>query len=120
MRMKKLPFLVGVAIPSRGGRAQAKLKTADQDAAIRLALEELEKLFGGATAMKAPGIVRLLDGTTVIDVDQTVVVAGTTRTEYLKLKAGVAMVAEKVGKLLEQESVVVLAYSRSDGFILFL
>ncbi len=117
MRVLRLPYLVGIVVPSLGGLAQVKLKPADQAQAIRVVLEAFEGWFGGATPMKTPpgGIVRLEDGTPLLDSDQTLVVAGTTRLQFKKREADVVRLAEKIGKMLMQESIGVLAFATSDS-----
>ncbi len=116
-----MPFLVGIVIPSLGGASQETLKTEDRIAAIRLVLLAFEEWFGGGTPMNAPpgGIVRLRDGTVVFDADQTLVVAGTTRKVWRKNLDRVVELAERVGKMLRQESMAVLAFPTSESMLIF-
>ncbi|MBI3270426.1 MAG: hypothetical protein HYZ53_15560 [Planctomycetes bacterium] len=69
--MRKLPFPVALAIPSLGGRAQIKLKSKDQEEAVRVVLESSSARFGGATPLTAApgGLVGLEDGTVLFDAE---------------------------------------------------
>ena len=82
-----------------------------------MALKRFEELFSGATSMSSNGIVRLLDGTVLVDSNQTLVVSGTTHREFLRQHKKVEQLALRVGEMLDQESVAVLAFA-SDSFLL--
>ncbi len=119
--MQGLPFVVGIVVPSLGGLAQVRLRRADRERAIRTVLEAFEGWFGGGTPMRIPpgGIVRLEDGTVVLDPDQIVVVSGTTRACFRRHRPDIAKLAERVGQLLRQESIAVLAFATSDSLLVF-
>lgn len=119
--MRRLPFLVGIVIPSRGGPSQARLSRELHQKATRMVLEAFEGWFGGATPMKVPpgGIVRLEDGTTVFDSEQTFVVAGTTRREFRRNRERIVGLAERIGESLGQESMAVLAFPTSESMLIF-
>lgn len=119
MRIQKLPYLVAIVIPSLGRTAKERLTKAQRNVIIQTALKRFEKLFGGATPMRLPpgGIVRLSDGTVLVDSNQTLVLSGTTRREFLRQRKEVEQLALQVGEMLNQESVAVLAFA-SDSFLL--
>ncbi|MBI4738808.1 hypothetical protein HY772_04565 [Candidatus Woesearchaeota archaeon] len=119
MHIQKLPYLVAIVIPSLGRKAEERLTKVERNAIIQMALKRFEELFGGATPMKIPpgGIVRLTDGTVLVDHNQTLVVSGTTRGEFLRWRKEVEHLALQVGEKLDQESVAVLAFA-SDSFLL--
>lgn len=116
MSILKLPYLVAVVMPSLGRKKNQTLKKKKRQEAIEITLKELERLFGGATTMESQGVTRMIDGTILVDHNQTLVLTGTTRKEFLSRKAAVEKVAVEVGKMLNQEAVAVLAYD-SDSFI---
>ncbi|MBI4678743.1 MAG: hypothetical protein HY748_14280 [Elusimicrobia bacterium] len=58
-----------------------------------------------------------MDGTVLVDPDQTLVVSGTTRREFLRRRKEVERLALRVGEMLNQESVAVIAFA-SDSFLL--
>lgn len=119
MRIQKLPCLVAIVIPSLGRTAKERITKAQRNAVIQTALKRFKELFGGATPMSIPpgGIVRLLDGTVLVDPDQTLVVSGTTRSGFLRRRKEVGQLALQVGEMLNQESVAVIAFA-SDSFLL--
>jgi hypothetical protein len=116
MNILKLPYLVAFVIPSLGRKKNQTLKKEKRQEAIEITLKELEGLFGGATTMESRGVTRMLDGTVLVDHEQTLVLTGTTRKEFLSKKAAIEKVAVEVGKMLDQEAVAVLAYD-SDSYI---
>lgn len=119
MRIQKFSYLVAIVIPSLGRTTEERLTKAQRNAVIETALKRFEELFGGATLMRIPpgGIVRLLDGTVLVDPKQTLVISGTTRGEFLKWRKEIEQLALEVGERLDQESVAVLAFA-SDSFLL--
>ena len=101
MRIQKLPYLVAIVIPSLGRTAAERLTRAQRNVIIQTALKRFEELFGGATPMRIPpgGIVRLLDGTVLVDPNQTLVVSGTTRREFLRRREEIERLALRVGEM---------------------
>jgi len=119
MRFQKLPYLVAIVMPSLGRTVSQRLTKAQRSAVVEMGLKRFEELFGGATHMRLSpgGIVRLLDGTVLVDPNQSLVVSGTTRTEFLRRRKEIERLALRLGEMCGQQSVAVLAFA-SDSFLL--
>jgi hypothetical protein len=91
---------------------------ASQEEAIEMLLNAFAKWFGGASAMPSLGTWRMRDGSGVeIDRGQTVIASMTTRREFRKRRAAIRHIARRVGDLLNQEAMAVIAYPASEGFV---
>ena len=73
--------------------------------------------FGGATPLPSQGVWRMHDGRVLLDKGQTVVLSMTTKARFLKFRARVEELVDRVGDLLKQEAMAVIAFRRSDGFL---
>ena len=119
MEILKLPYLVMIVIPRLGRSKGKRLNKAQRRKAIVTALQALRALFGGATTMRSQGVTKMSDGTVLLDTGQTLVMSGTTRRKFLRRRKEVGRIAMRVGKMINQESMAVIAYP-SDGFIVIL
>jgi hypothetical protein len=62
----------------------------------------------------------MASGTVLLDPDQILVLAGTHRKDFLRYKRRIAALADELGEMLGQESMFILAFQKSDSFLVFM
>lgn len=124
MRIKSLPYLVAVPIPTRyrTDERERRIPGRLRDRAVEKVMLKFGDWFGGATPIPWPcmGVWRTLGGSGLsIEKGQVVVTVMTTRALYRRNRRRIERLVAEIGRMLQQEAMAVLAMPASEGFLLY-